>query len=184
VKEESVGFLFNIEVQIEEAPAEVSGVGAAPVELRTKGGLSRSASSAQRAQQNLLYSAPTIDGEAGSGGAVMVQEPGAGNGAATKRAGRGRGGARTGGQSSQKAPEVPAAFAPPTTAGRVGSTRGGLAGAASIAGAQAGGSSPGAQAANRLPSPGQVVGSGPSRNGPCPCGSGKKYKRCHGAPGA
>jgi preprotein translocase subunit SecA len=22
----------------------------------------------------------------------------------------------------------------------------------------------------------------PSRNGPCPCGSGKKYKRCHGAP--
>ena len=22
---------------------------------------------------------------------------------------------------------------------------------------------------------------GPSRNGPCPCGSGKKYKRCHGA---
>jgi preprotein translocase subunit SecA len=24
---------------------------------------------------------------------------------------------------------------------------------------------------------------GPSRNAPCPCGSGKKYKRCHGAPG-
>jgi preprotein translocase subunit SecA len=22
------------------------------------------------------------------------------------------------------------------------------------------------------------------RNVPCPCGSGKKYKRCHGAPGA
>ena len=31
---------------------------------------------------------------------------------------------------------------------------------------------------------GQVVGSGPSRNAPCPCGSGKKYKRCHGAPTA
>ena len=25
---------------------------------------------------------------------------------------------------------------------------------------------------------------GPSRNAPCYCGSGKKYKRCHGAPGA
>jgi preprotein translocase subunit SecA len=24
----------------------------------------------------------------------------------------------------------------------------------------------------------------PSRNAPCPCGSGKKYKRCHGAPAA
>ena len=29
----------------------------------------------QRRQQALLYSAPTIDGEAGSGGAVMVREP-------------------------------------------------------------------------------------------------------------
>src|SRR5262249_62116917 len=25
-------------------------------------------------------------------------------------------------------------------------------------------------------------GSEPARNAPCPCGSGKKYKRCHGAP--
>jgi preprotein translocase subunit SecA len=23
----------------------------------------------------------------------------------------------------------------------------------------------------------------PSRNAPCPCGSGKKYKVCHGRPG-
>ena len=23
----------------------------------------------------------------------------------------------------------------------------------------------------------------PSRNAPCPCGSGRKYKVCHGAPG-
>lgn len=35
----------------------------------------------------------------------------------------------------------------------------------------------------RQSAPGQVVGSSPSRNAPCPCGSGKKYKRCHGAPG-
>ena len=27
-----------------------------------------------------------------------------------------------------------------------------------------------------------VSGSEPGRNAPCPCGSGKKYKRCHGAP--
>jgi preprotein translocase subunit SecA len=40
-------------------------------------------------------------------------------------------------------------------------------------------------AGEKMPAPGQVVGSsGPSRNAPCPCGSGKKYKRCHGAPGA
>jgi len=34
---------------------------------------------------------------------------------------------------------------------------------------------------------GQLASNGagePSRNAPCPCGSGKKYKRCHGAPAA
>ncbi|MGH3647444.1 MAG: SEC-C metal-binding domain-containing protein, partial [Micromonosporaceae bacterium] len=30
---------------------------------------------------------------------------------------------------------------------------------------------------------GQKAADTPSRNAPCPCGSGKKYKRCHGAPG-
>ena len=40
----------------------------------------------------------------------------------------------------------------------------------------------GAIRGEKMPAPGQVVGSGPSRNAPCPCGSGLKYKRCHGAP--
>lgn len=31
------------------------------------------------------------------------------------------------------------------------------------------------------PQPPRVGGDDPSRNDPCPCGSGKKYKRCHGA---
>jgi len=34
----------------------------------------------------------------------------------------------------------------------------------------------------RQPATGQATGSTPSRNAPCYCGSGKKYKRCHGAP--
>jgi preprotein translocase subunit SecA len=29
---------------------------------------------------------------------------------------------------------------------------------------------------------GQARGSEPARNAPCPCGSGKKYKKCHGSP--
>jgi len=36
----------------------------------------------------------------------------------------------------------------------------------------------------KAPGAGQAVGSEPARNQPCPCGSGKKYKRCHGAPGS
>jgi hypothetical protein len=31
------------------------------------------------------------------------------------------------------------------------------------------------------PQPPRIVGETPARNDPCPCGSGKKYKRCHGA---
>jgi hypothetical protein len=31
------------------------------------------------------------------------------------------------------------------------------------------------------PQPPRLVGDAPARNEPCPCGSGKKYKRCHGA---
>jgi preprotein translocase subunit SecA len=126
VKEEAVGFLYNIEVQVEEAPAvQVPGVGETPVALRAKG----LDAGRRRQQQQLMYSAPTIDGEAGAGG-VMVAE---------------------------SAPALGLGAAP-------------------------GGSSPGAQAANRRPAPGQAVGTGPARNAPCPCGSGKKYKRCHGAP--
>jgi preprotein translocase subunit SecA len=34
------------------------------------------------------------------------------------------------------------------------------------------------------PRPSQRSGDKVGRNEPCPCGSGKKYKRCHGAPGA
>ncbi len=174
VKEEAVGYLFNLEVQIQEAD-EVAGVGEAPIAIRAKG-LSRAA---QRAQQ-LLYSAPTIDGEAGSGGAVMVQESapalgiGSPNGAA-KKAGGARGGPRA---AAARGPAVspPAPAAAPPKGVSLGSASG-------LAGDPlAGGSSPGAQAANRRPAPGQAVGSGPARNGPCPCGSGKKYKRCHGAP--
>jgi hypothetical protein len=31
------------------------------------------------------------------------------------------------------------------------------------------------------PQPPRVVGEAPARNDPCPCGSGRKYKKCHGA---
>ncbi len=213
VKEEAVGFLFNFQVQYQEAE-EVSGVGEAPVSLRPASISPR----AQRAQQQLLYSAPAIDGEAGSGGAVMTQDApalgigapsgNAGNGArrrgAPAKAGRaaqassagrmttsgaGRGAGARGGAPVEGGAVAGGGGAVEGGAGTPGGSTAGAKraslGSASGIGTTAGGSSPGAQAANRLPAPGQVVGgSGPSRNGPCPCGSGKKYKRCHGAPGA
>jgi len=130
IKEEAVGFLFNIEVQVEEQPPqEVTGVGTLPVEIRAKG-----LGGQGRGQQPLQYSAPTIDGAAGAGGVVVEQEaPALGIGGQTRAPNRG-----------------------PASAKPVGA---------------------------KQPASGQTVGTGPSRNAPCYCGSGKKYKRCHGAPG-
>jgi preprotein translocase subunit SecA len=133
IKEEVVGFIFNLEVQVEEAPQEQAPVvdpsaarllpTTTPLEVRAKGlGPSRTP------QRGLQYSSPVIDGEAGSGAVAIEQAPALGIG-------------RPAGPQSA------------------------------------------INAGQKAPAPGQVVGSsGPSRNAPCPCGSGKKYKRCHGAP--
>jgi len=135
IKEETVGFLYNVEVQVEEAnpapaPAETSSGPAPmpmrsdpPVEIRAKG-LGRTPRT-----QGLQYSAPTIDGEAPATGGVAIERP--------------------------QAPAL------------------GVGG-------------PGPSAPSRRPaaqSQSAAAGNAPSRNAPCPCGSGRKYKRCHGAPG-
>ena len=135
IKEESVGFLFNLEVQVEEGSSQpASGTSSVPlpereahVEIHAKG------LGGSRLPQALQYSAPTLDGAAGSGAMVVEQDQAPALGL------DGQGGRRSG----------PAS--------------------ATAAGA-------------RKPAAGQAVGSAPSRNAPCPCGSGKKYKRCHGSP--
>jgi preprotein translocase subunit SecA len=115
IKEESVGFLFNVEVEVQQPPAPEA---EAAVEAGANGGRPAVQPMAERAPRpalsakglqtehrpaNLQYSAPTLD---------SVE------------------------------PEAP------STAGAA------------------------------------VSGGEPGRNAPCPCGSGKKYKRCHGAPAA
>jgi len=189
IKEEAVGFLFNLEVQVEEAPAPVDSSVPLPdtephVEIHAKG------LGSSRTPRALQYSAPAIDGEAGASGVVIERDQapalglgGSGNGKASGGPNGSRGAGRAGGTS---------------TGGRsgsgTGSGSGGRAGSGTGTGSGGGTSSgagtprrsgPPAPGGSRKPSPGQVVGGGgPSRNAPCPCGSGKKYKRCHGAPGA
>jgi len=129
IKEEAVGFLFNLEVQVEQAPAEPAPAGpvglAVPhpessVEIKAKG---LGGSSQPR---NLSYTSPSE-----GGGTKIEQAPALGLGTAAAD-------------------------------GRKPSPRGG-------------------GKRNAVPA-GQVVAAA-SRNAPCPCGSGKKYKRCHGAAG-
>jgi preprotein translocase subunit SecA len=82
---------------------------------------------------------------------------------------------------ARRQPQQPLTYSAPTVDGPTGPTGVVVTESAPALGIGAlpGGGSPGAQAANRRPAPGQAVGSGPARNAPCPCGSGKKYKRCH-----
>ncbi|MER5703779.1 preprotein translocase subunit SecA [Micromonospora sp. NPDC002296] len=148
IKEETVGFLYNLEVQVQEAEPEAEEVQLLdkPVEIRAKG-LGRAPQ-----QQGLQYSAPTIDGEAGAGG-VAVERPE--EQAPPVRAARSERPARPAAPPTPEAQRRPAAF----------------------------GGSGQAVAANsaRETVPARGEAGGPSRNAPCPCGSGRKYKRCHGA---
>ncbi|MET7706891.1 preprotein translocase subunit SecA [Micromonospora sp. NPDC005413] len=152
IKEETVGFLYNVDVQVTEpepdAGSEEVTLLDKPVEIRAKG-LNRAPQ-----RQGLQYSAPTIDGEA-SPGAVAVEQ--AEQQAPALGVGRPAPGAPAApGQSAPSAPQRPAS---------------GLRGPVVPS------------AASRRSAPNQAEASnGPSRNAPCPCGSGRKYKRCHGAP--
>ncbi|MEU1889082.1 preprotein translocase subunit SecA [Micromonospora rifamycinica] len=150
IKEETVGFLYNLEVQVQEPEAEEVQLLEKPVEIRAKG-LNRAPQ-----QQGLQYSAPTIDGEAGAGG-VAVERPEPEPSAPALGIG--------GGQQQPPSQARPAAGPPRRPAAA------GASGQAAAAGT-----------ARRNTGPVDRVEGGPSRNAPCPCGSGRKYKRCHGAP--
>jgi preprotein translocase subunit SecA len=150
IKEEAVGFLFNLDVQVEQpgqAPTDDTtgtgtGTGPAPVPLPGSEGpvgiRAKGLGASRNAPRALQYSAPAVDGEAGRGSVMMEQAPALGLGSGS-------------GSDDDRPVRRPG----PSSATATGA---------------------------RGPSAGQAVGSSPSRNAPCPCGSGKKYKRCHGAP--
>jgi preprotein translocase subunit SecA len=104
IKEESVGYVFNVEVQVEETPPSGDAEGEAPAHEMVAKGLA-----APRRPVHLQYTAPTVDGDSNAAPKTVRNE--AVNG------------------STADFGDVP-------------------------------------------------------RNAPCPCGSGKKFKRCHGDPRA
>ena len=171
LKEESVGFLYNLQVQVVPAEQPAQPAPITPVITST--------------------SAAATALAAGGNGAPVVASPttpegapadAAGNGKAVKRRMRpvealptdravptaaptatpsALGGKGLGGPP----PSTPLTYSGPTDDGgtetrRTGGAAAGKAGAAT------------------------ATGNKPSRNAPCPCGSGKKYKLCHGRPGS
>jgi len=142
IKEESVGYLFNLEVQVEDedeveeeeaVPADAdqrplldsaAPAGAAPAGGEQHPHIVAKGLGGARASQRLTYTAPTVDGDTGAP-AVDPTGDGAGDGVGTQ-------------------PAAPRAAVQTQDAA----------------------------------DPYEGV----SRNAPCPCGSGRKFKRCHGDP--
>ena len=162
IKEESVGYLFNVEApEVAEDPA------APTVSVQ---------SAAELAGQSPLERLKSADGA--SEDAAEEQKPQAPRKPSKKRRviQSRTGSAKPADADAQDEPAKPApAKDEPAKAAR----------AASPEPEQnlvfSGPSEDGSPQTSRTGSPAAKAKSGPSKNGPCPCGSGKKYKRCHGA---
>ena len=163
IKEESVRLLLNHEIEIQRQGEGEDG----PTMIVLKG-----LAEARRPQQ-LEYTAPSVDG--GERVQHRVEQSGAGGAHKANRAARRKAGAR-----------------PAAAGARQGAANASGAGAAAPAGIVA----PGGDVSTTTPAPVSAAASTatnvePSaeldfgdvpRNAPCPCGSGRKYKRCHGDP--
>jgi preprotein translocase subunit SecA len=168
IKEESVGFLFHVEVTIEQpaAPAEEL-VATGPGEVA--GELVKETLLPEHLEQNLpaplpeaLVARPTAPAQPEAAQAPAAEAPAPAAAAAAPAA------------PAPAAPEAPRS-ALPEGFGRPDRPQ---ALQYSAPNAEGGVTQSGAID----PLTGQVTTGGPSRNAPCPCGSGKKYKRCHGDP--
>ncbi len=190
IKEESVGFLFHVEVQIEEAPAPPLEqlVATGPGEIG--GEVVKEPLLPEHLAENLppqlpeaLVGARPVAPSAESAPAVPVSpepdteshgvpltpgvEPSLGAGPTAAEQARVEAPADT---ATRQGAALPETFGRPDRPQQL---------QYSAPDGQGGVATSGAAVD---PLTGQVTSGGPSRNAPCPCGSGKKYKRCHGDP--
>ena len=161
--EEVVGYVFHLEVEVQQAPAVGVVTDSEGQAVQIGGGQSGSGRTAaaspnghDRAGRHLVESGPDPDGlglavhavdEEESEPDVLVEQPVA----APKVKAKGLGG--------QSGTRAPLSYSAPAEDGSVRTT---------------------GKTASQADDPYANVG----RNAPCPCGSGKKFKMCHGRPGA
>ncbi|HEY5877533.1 MAG TPA: SEC-C metal-binding domain-containing protein, partial [Nakamurella sp.] len=174
LKEESVGFLYNLQVQVVPAGEQPAAAPAAPgVTATSAASTALAAGGAAPTGNGAPAPAPAKAASADGDGRpaqprrrmrpveALPTDQAAATATATTSAsalrGKGLGGPPA---------AIPLTYSGPTEDGGTETRRTG--------GGAAGGKSGSATA----------TGSKPSRNAPCPCGSGKKYKLCHGRPGS
>jgi preprotein translocase subunit SecA len=196
IKEESVGFLFNVEVTVEEAPQPpvldmsalvATGPGEQPGEvvaehlapaapIKEPGGVESAFGAVPQAPPQPAVPASGVAGEPvpSEAPAAFVEEEsleieqGGGTTAPTGPA-----------QGASARAVIPESFGRPDRPAQLQYTAPAVDGEAGVH-RSTGPSS--ATAVGEGPRPGQASGSDQSRNSLCHCGSGKKFKRCHGDP--
>jgi preprotein translocase subunit SecA len=205
IKEESVGFLFHLEVQSQdeqeaaarEAQAAAEAEALTRAEEGTRRVLARQAAEAQVAEEAAKVAAtparpavsPLVDD--GAPVAATPAAPAAAAASGTRPSAR-RSGARAAAQPTAEATAAPAP-AEPVANGSPSGTGPELA-VKGLGAPQRSGeltySAPGLDASPKQAGSAKAAKTAtvtgtkePARNAPCPCGSGKKYKACHGRPG-
>jgi len=154
IKEETVGFLFNLEVRVAgeeeeeaETPADAGAEAKPAASPKAEGARAKPAKAATR-----KAAAPAVDQD---GSSVTV----GGGQAKTKMVASGLDGPRRAQNLTYSAPTVDGDEAPVQRSEGKGRTALGVA---------------------KAPAKTEEAYPGTARNAPCPCGSGKKYKMCHG----
>jgi len=159
LKEESVGYLFNLQVQVvpagqQGAPADANGAAGSGDGAADATGNGQAARKQVRARMRPVAALPTQEAEAAKAATATAT-------AAAPAALRAKG------LSAPTAPASGLTYSGPGESGTSG-------GAGRNGKASGSGKASGAAASSKSP----------GRNEPCPCGSGKKYKMCHGRPGS
>ncbi len=174
IKEEAVAYLFNLEVQIQPEPEPEPEPALEAVQ--------------QWVPSEEIVTSPPVPDPSGSP-AVQVELPGSGTqppAAAPAAAPETTGPEETDPAPARGAvtPLLPAGFGAPQRPTRLEYTAPDEDGEATRTRGGAPSVASGPPVRQQVGNDGQALGRGVPRNGPCPCGSGRKFKKCHGAPGA
>ena len=184
IKEESVGALFNLQVEVQQNPVTDEAVDGAEGQSVVAGGIQMSAGPEVTSTPQAALSQPVVDPDAE---AVSAPANRRGNGANGSRAGRSGNTARSGsaprsggGRHRSTGNTGPQPAVPQDDAGLPAGLAPRRSGALQYTAPSVDGGTHVERHVEGISADGDFSRVG--RNDPCPCGSGRKFKRCHGDP--
>ena len=184
IKEESVGALFNLQVEVQQNPVTDEAVDGAEGQSVVAGGIQMSAGPEVTSTPQAALSQPLADPDAEAVAAPATRR---GNGTNGSRSNRSGNGARSGsaprsgsGRHRSTGDTGPQPAVPQDDAGLPAGLAPRRNGALQYTAPSVDGGTHVESHIEGVPADDAFARAG--RNDPCPCGSGRKYKRCHGDP--